>query len=171
MEVSEAEVQGTLDRLKTLDLVVETSGGRVMRYAHNAGKALGLPPQSVALLAVMFLRGPQTPGELRINSDRLHRFGDILAVEGFLRELAEQGFVRELARAPGSREARWTHLLSGEAAVSAAASAALAQAPPGDAPSVSEVAAMKANIDRLQREVAELQETVARLVAQLGAGR
>jgi uncharacterized protein YceH (UPF0502 family) len=57
MEAGEPEVQAALDRLKSLALVVETSGGRVMRYAQNAGKALSLPPQSVALLAVMFLRG------------------------------------------------------------------------------------------------------------------
>jgi uncharacterized protein YceH (UPF0502 family) len=85
-------------------MVMESSGGRVMRYAHNAGKALGLPPQSVALIAVLFLRGPQTAGELRINSERLHKFGDILAVEGFLSELAERpqgALVRELPRQAG----------------------------------------------------------------------
>src|SRR5262245_38529032 len=98
IEAGEAEVQSTIDRLKGLSLVVESSGGRVMRYAHNVGKVLNLPPQSVALVAVLFLRGPQTAGELRINSDRLHKFGDISSVEGFLDELSERGFVRELAR-------------------------------------------------------------------------
>src|SRR3954471_17021766 len=116
IEASETEVQATLDRLKSLTLVVESSGGRVMRYAHNVGKALGLPPQSVALLAVLFLRGPQTAGELRINSDRLHKFGDILAVEAFLNELAEKPWVRELPKQPGARETRWMHLMSGEPA-------------------------------------------------------
>jgi hypothetical protein len=77
IEATEAEVQATVDHLKSLSLVMESSGGRVMRYAHNAGKALGLPPQSVALIAVLFLRGPQTAGELRMNSERLHKFGDI----------------------------------------------------------------------------------------------
>src|SRR5437868_8115074 len=100
LEASEAQVQSALDRLKSLSMVVETSGGRTMRYAHNVGKALGVPPQSVALLATLFLRGAQTAGELRIHSERLHRFGDILAVEGFLNELAERrdgALVRELA--------------------------------------------------------------------------
>src|SRR5437764_10673949 len=118
IEATEAEVQAAIDRLKSLSMVVESSGGRVMRYAENAGKALGLPPQSVALIAVLFLRGPQTAGELRINTDRLHRFGDILSVEAFLNELAERkegALVRELAKAPGARETRWMHLLSGEA--------------------------------------------------------
>jgi uncharacterized protein YceH (UPF0502 family) len=166
IEAGEAEVQAALDRLKSLSLVVESSGGRVMRYAQNAGKALGLPPQSVALLAVLFLRGPQTPGELRINSDRLHRFGDILSVQAFLEELAERPLVRELAKAPGAREARWVHLLSGEpAAVEFAADPA---PPAGDALSMGEIAAMRSHIGELQREVAELRETVARLVARLG---
>jgi len=169
IETSDAEVQAALDRLKSLSLVVESSGGRVMRYAQNAGKVLGLPPQSVALLAVLFLRGPQTPGELRINSDRLHRFGDLLSVQAFLEELAERPFVRELPKAPGAREARWVHLLSGEPA--AADLAAQPGEPAGDALSMGEAAAMRSHIDQLQREMAELRETVSRLVAQLGGDR
>lgn len=169
IEASDAEVQAALDRLKSLSLVVESSGGRVMRYAQNVGKALGLPPQSVALLAVLFLRGPQTPGELRINSERLHRFGDLLSVQAFLEELAERPFVRELAKAPGAREARWVHLLSGEPAD--AEMAAQPGEPAGGGASMGEIAAMRAQIDQLHREVAELRETVSRLVAQLGADR
>ena len=87
-----------------------------MRYAHNAERVLALPSQSVALLATLMLRGPQTAGELRINSERLHRFGDISAVEGFLNELAERPagpLVVELPRMPGTRETRWTQLLTG----------------------------------------------------------
>jgi hypothetical protein len=167
LEASDAEVQGAIDHLKALTLVVESSGGRVMRYAHNAGKGLGLPPQSVALLAVLFLRGPQTAGELRLNSERLHKFGDIMSVEAFLRELAEKPFVRELSKQPGARETRWVHLLSGEPAPEAiAARAAETHSEPSlDA---SELAAMKSNIDRLQGEVAELKESVARLRKELG---
>lgn len=170
IEASEGDVQAAIDRLKGLSLVVESSGGRVMRYAHNVGKVLSLPPQSVALLAVLFLRGPQTPGELRINSDRLHKFGDLLAVQAFLDELAERpagALVRELPRQPGARETRWTHLLSGEppAALLAAASAIM---PPAEALAASEVAALKANVDRLQGEVAQLRETLARVCKELG---
>jgi uncharacterized protein YceH (UPF0502 family) len=88
LSATEAEVQSTVDRLKSLSLIVESSGGRVMRYAHNVERVLGLPSQAVALLATLMLRGPQTLGELRINSDRLHRFADISAVDAFLQELA-----------------------------------------------------------------------------------
>ena len=84
MEASETEVQATLDGLKRLNLVIESSGGRVARYSHNVEAVLKVPSQSVAILTVLMLRGPQTPGELRINCERLHRFADISAVEGFL---------------------------------------------------------------------------------------
>ncbi len=88
VSASEPEVQAAIDRLKMLSLVVESSGGRVMRYAQNVGRVLEVPTQAVALLAVLMLRGPQTAAELRINSDRLHRFADASAVEAFLQELA-----------------------------------------------------------------------------------
>ena len=166
IEAAESEVQGAIDHLKSLSLVMESSGGRVMRYAQNAGKALGLPPQSVALLATLFLRGPQTAGELRINSDRLHKFGDILSVEAFLHELAEKPYVRELAKQPGARETRWVHLLSGEPVLPLAAAAA--PAPTTDAVSMGELAAIKSNVDQLQGDVATLKDTVARLCKELG---
>lgn len=168
LEATEAEVQAALEHLKSLSLVVESSGGRVMRYAHNTGRVLGVPPQSVALLAALFLRGAQTVGELRINTERLHRFGDLSAVQGFLDELAERpggALVRELPRAPGSRETRWAHLVSGEQAPELF----LASAAPGaETVTVGEIAAIKANVDRLENEVAQLRETVARLCRELG---
>jgi len=167
MEATEAEVQMALDHLKSLSLVMESSGGRVMRYAHNAGKALGLPPQSVALLAVLFLRGPQTPGELRINSDRLHKFGDLLSVEAFLNELAEKPWVRALPRAPGARETRWMHLVSGEPKPGSEPDIP-AGVKPGSDPGYSEFSTLQANVDRLQGEVDQLRETVARLCRELG---
>ena len=170
IEASEAEVQSAIDHLKSLSLAMESSGGRVMRYAHNAGKAIGVPPQSVALLTILFLRGPQTAGELRINSDRLHKFGDILSVEAFLNELAERkegALVRELPKQPGARETRWVHLLSGEPSAAVLAGAG-PSAGGGDALSMSELAAIKANVDSLQAEVASLREIVARLCKELG---
>jgi len=162
MEAAETEVQAAIDRLKALSLVVESSGGRVMRYAQNVGKVLAIPPQSVALLATLFLRGAQTAGELRINSDRLHKFGDILAVEGFLNEMAERSagaLVRELPRQAGARETRWAHLLSGEPVIPAAieTSAGASEV----SVSGSELAAMKARLDALET-------TVARLCRELG---
>jgi len=169
IEASEAEVQAAIDRLKGLSLVMETSGGRVMRYSQNVGKVLAIPPQSVALLAVLFLRGPQTVGELRINSERLHRFGDILSVQAFLEELAERregALVRELARAPGARETRWAHLVSGEPPEPAAAAQPHAEA--AHVPAVGEIATLKARIDRLESELQSLRDKVEKLSAALG---
>ena len=144
LSATDAEVQATVDRLKSLSLIVESSGGRVMRYAHNVERVLGLPSQAVALLATLMLRGPQTLGELRINSDRLHRFADISAVDAFLQELAARpggAMVAELPRAPGSRENRSMHLLSGAKppeSVASVGSVSLA----GDVVTLTEMAAL-----------------------------
>ena len=164
LHASETEVQAALDSLKHANLVLESSGGRVSRYSHNAERVLQLPTQSTALLAALMLRGPQTAGELRIACERLHRFADISAVEGFLHELAARpagALVTELARLPGARENRWAHLLSGMPAPEAPAArpAAGAEAPPG------ELAALRADVARLEAEVRELRELVTRMSA------
>ncbi len=171
IDASDAEVQAAIDHLKSLSLVVESSGGRVMRYAHNVERVLGVPSQSAALLAVLMLRGAQTVGELRINCDRLHRFGDLSAVEGFLNELAARpagALVVELGRAPGARETRWAHLLSGPPAIATSGAAPAPAA--GEIVTVGEIAALKANVADLQREVEALRGTLARLCTELGLG-
>jgi uncharacterized protein YceH (UPF0502 family) len=170
LNATEAEVQVVIDRLKGLSLVIESSGGRVMRYAHNAGRVLQIPMESVALLAALILRGPQTAGELRINCDRLQRFVDISAVEGFLNELAERpvgALVVELPRQPGSRENRWAHLLAGTPAFESA-NMTYASDVNGDSVTIGELAALKANVARLEDDMAELKATVAKLCAELG---
>jgi hypothetical protein len=167
LNVGESEVQAAIDHLKTLSLVVESSGGRVMRYAHNVGRVLTIPTQAVALIAALMLRGPQTIGELRINCDRLHRFADISAVEAFLHELAARpagALAVELPRQPGARETRWAHLLSGPPAEEMMRPVAVE----GDTVAVSEIAALKANVAHLTDEIAALKATVAKLCAELG---
>jgi hypothetical protein len=164
MEVSESEVQAALDSLKSANLVMETSGGRVSRYSHNIERVLQVPAQSVAILTVLMLRGPQTAGELRVNCERLHSFADISAVEGFLEELAARPagpLVVQLPRLAGSRENRWAHLLSGEPKIEAPAVETKEA-------SVGELAALKANVTRLESELAALRELVARIAKQLG---
>ena len=161
MNASEAEVLEALDALKHRSLVVETSGGRVMRYAHNAERALGLPSQSVALLATLALRGPQTAAELRSNSDRLHRFADVSAVEAFLHELAERPageLVAELPRSPGTRETRWVHLLSGPPAAADTAPSDGAAEQSIDIDSIAtQLQALRDDVERLKVAVAALQ--------------
>jgi uncharacterized protein YceH (UPF0502 family) len=142
--------------------VIETSGGRVMRYGHNTERVLALPTQSVALLATLILRGPQTAAELRANSERLHRFADVSAVEGFLHELAERpsgALVAELPRTPGTRETRWMQLLTGSARAIADTERPIAEAASG-AP---DVATLAAEVESLRAEVAALRASITAL--------
>jgi uncharacterized protein len=160
MEAAEAEVQAALDSLKKANLVIETSGGRVARYAHNLERVLRVPSQSAALLTVLMLRGPQTAGELRISSERLHPFSDISAVQGFLDELAARpdgALVVQLPRLPGARENRWAHLLCGTPTLAEAE----VEKP------VSEAAALKAQVARLEDEIAAMKSLLARVCAKL----
>ena len=173
LNATEAEVQVAADALKALSLAFESSGSRVSRYEHNLGRALALPSQSVALLAVLMLRGPQTASELRTNCDRLHRFADLSSVEAFLEELAERSaekggaLVVLLPRAPGAREPRWAQLLCGPVDISS-----FPAAPSGeDFVATSELAALKAQQAALLIEVAQLRAMVERLYAELGVAR
>lgn len=171
IEASEAEVITALDSLRALSLIVETSGGRASRYAHNIEKVLHIPTQSTAILTMLMLRGAQTAGELRINCERLHKFADISSVESFLVELAERaagGLVVELPRQPGSRENRWMHLLSGTPVMEERASSSATLATPSSDVTVGEIAALKANVAKLEGEVGELRALVAKLCKELG---
>jgi uncharacterized protein YceH (UPF0502 family) len=153
MEATQAEVQQALDRLKSANFVMETSGNRVPRYSHNLGRVLQVPSQSEALLTSLMLRGPQTAGELRISCERLHAFSDISAAEGFLNELAARpagALVVLLARQPGARESRWAHLLSGAPSIEAS-----------DAPQ-EEGLSLKDRVERLEAEVAALRDLISR---------
>ena len=175
LNASEAEVQASVDALRALSLVFETSGSRVTRYEHNLGRALALPSQSVALLAVLMLRGPQTGSELRANSERLHRFADLSSVEAFLDELAERpaekggALVVKLPRAPGAREPRWAQLLGGPVDTSALPPAA--DTGERDLVASGEIAALRAQQATMQAELAELRAQVERLYQELGVAR
>ncbi len=152
-----------------MSLAFESSGSRVSRYEHNLGRALALPSQSVALLATLMLRGAQTASELRTSSERLHRFADISAVEGFLDELARRAddkggpLAIRLPRAPGAREQRWAHLLCGPVDTSALAVAGESEA----IVPASELAAVKARLSATEAEIGRLRALVDRLYAEL----
>ena len=169
LNASETDVQAGVDGLKSMLLVIERSGGRVARYAHNVERMMNVPQQAAALLAVLMLRGPQTAGELRINCERLHRFADIPEVEALLNELADRpegALVAELSRQPGSRENRWMHLLSGAPPVQSSSEAGLSAE--SSSPSISELAAVKATVARLEAELREQKHLLAKICAQLG---
>ena len=152
MNLTEGEIQASLEELRGRLLVIESYGasGRVLRYAHNFARVYGVASAAVDLLAVLMLRGPQTASELRANCERLHHFADASAVEAYLDELAsrEAGpLARKLPRQPGAREPRWVHLLCGEPASLPTASVA---------DEASELADLKVRVERLERELAEL---------------
>jgi uncharacterized protein YceH (UPF0502 family) len=167
METTDSEVRATLDTLKRYNMVIESSGGRVSRYASNLPRVLNVPSQSTALLTVLMLRGPQTAGELRIACERLHGFADISAVEGSLDELGsrpEGALVVQLPRLPGMRENRWAQLLGEPPDLSQPAVHAGTDA---GVPAKS-AAALSADVRRLMDEVAALKATVGRIAAQVG---
>ncbi len=169
MSLAESQVQEALDSLKLLSLVFESSGSRVPRYEHNFQRAVGVPEQSAVLLGLLMLRGPQTVGELRINSERWYRFADISSVDAFLEELQDRSpekggaLVAKLARAPGAREQRWAQLLCGP--VDLSAPAALANA---DGVSLDDARRLEARIRSLEDEVSALRASLQNVLEQLG---
>jgi uncharacterized protein YceH (UPF0502 family) len=167
--LTEPEVQEALDGLKRRSLAFATSGSRVTRWEHNFQRAMVVPEQSAVLLGVLMLRGPQTAGELRINTERWYRFADISSVEGFLEEMRDRSeekggpLVVLLPKAPGAREARWTHLLCGPVDAAQAATSAAESASPG-AP----VSPLAQRVTALETEVAALRALVHDMATQLG---
>ena len=111
-ELSETEVTEALDRLREDVLVWRSQSSRAERWEHRLDRRWGLDQKAKAVMTLLLLRGPQTPGELRTRSERLHPFASVAEVEETLRRLAEgyDALVAELPRRPGQRELRWTHL-------------------------------------------------------------
>jgi uncharacterized protein YceH (UPF0502 family) len=135
------------------------AGSRARKYRHLLDKAFGLDDAEISLLATLMLRGPQTPGELKQRSDRLHRFADISAVHDALGRLVERGQVARHERRPGQKEDRYEQLLGGRAEPSPSAP----QGAGGEEPLPAED-----RLTRLERELAELREEVTALRQALG---
>jgi uncharacterized protein len=133
-------------------------GSRSTKYRHLLDDALGLSPDERALLCVLMLRGPQTLGELKQRSEKLHRFEDLKSVEQALDRLATRGLGRWLDRRPGQKEARYTHLLEADQpdAAPPVDSVAATASEPGDL--AGEVAGLRRDLDALREEVAALRD-------------
>jgi uncharacterized protein YceH (UPF0502 family) len=138
-------------------------GSRAHKYRHLVDDALGLAPDEQALLCVLMLRGPQTLGELKQRSERLHSFPDLGSVEDALGRLTARELGRWLERRPGQKEARYTHLLEGDAGGPPAETEPLA-APPPHTPAPDglsdEVVRLRRDLDALREEVAALREQI-----------
>ena len=164
MSLSEHEIAEALDGLRQRSLVFESSGGRTTRYEHNVQRGIGVPEQAAVLLGLLMLRGPQTAGELRLNTERWYKFLDIASVEAFLEELqdrpADKGgpLVAKLPRQPGARESRWAHLLCGPVDASLLAAPATAEASGNTAA----LEALAARVEALETRIQELEQRLER---------
>jgi len=159
MEVTDSEVSGAIDALKSHTLIVETFGNRVTRYGHNIARVLNLPTPAVAIIVTLMLRGHQTAAELRANCERLYRFADVSSIDAFLEELSERAdgaLVKLMPRAPGAREARWAHLLCGTPVTS------------GQGHTGAVEGSMTSRVAALEEQVALLTAELARICGELG---
>ena len=165
MDLAEGEVLAALDRLAEHVLVWKSAGARSERWLHSLDRRLELDPAAKAILTLLFLRGAQTPGELRGRAERMHTFATPLEVEDVLRRLAAgaEPIVVELARQPGRKEARWAHLAGGLPEMPAAVAF---PEPPLAGPARS--TELVERLERLEARVEELSATLSALLSRLG---
>jgi len=163
MELGESELSRALDRLQDEKLVWKVMGGRAVRFDHNLDKVWHLNQKEKALLTLLFLRGPQTSGELRGRSDRLHQFDSVPEVEETLRDMAahSEPLVRQLQRRPGQKEERWAHTVGG--AIPEDASPAVSDSSPSDAREP-----LSQRVARLEEQMLTLASELRELKAKLG---
>ncbi len=170
-DYDEHTVREAAERLSKYGLARLASGhgSRATKYRHLAEEGLGLGREELALLAVLLLRGPQTPAELKTRSDRMAQVGSLDEVERVLGLLTERGYVRRVGRRPGQKEDRFEHLFGAAAAESDGAAhlhAAPAAAAPSAAASTND--GLLIRIQALEAEVAALRAELAQLVDELG---
>ncbi|QYJ73029.1 YceH family protein [Shewanella sp. FJAT-51649] len=175
LDLSEAQVQDALDSLNKKRLISEQSGfgSRVVKYKHRFCNTefseLQLSSAAVAIVCLLLLRGPQTPGELRTRSNRLHDFKDVLEVEACIKQLMERDkpVLAQLPREPGKRECRYTELFSQGAEQISAAS--FTNATNADAHPLNEQdrQQLEARVTQLEEQVAELKDKLDSHIASL----
>ncbi|HEX5712227.1 MAG TPA: YceH family protein [Solirubrobacterales bacterium] len=157
VDYDEATVAEALRRtaLRGWTRLASGAGSRARKYRHLLPEALGVDDAELALLAVLMLRGTQTPGELKQRSERLHGFADLAAVQSTLDGLVERGYVARHPRAPGQKEDRYQQLLGGAEEVSAS--------PPAE-----DLVPAEDRLTKLERELGELRAELVRLREALG---
>ncbi|MBI4479892.1 MAG: YceH family protein [Acidobacteria bacterium] len=166
MNLDEPSVREALDSLNQKGLAgpTSTAESRVTKYEHRIGEVFNLGRRENALLCVLLLRGPQTPGELRGRAERMHRFDDLGEVQSTLQRMIEftPPLVKMLPRQPGTKESRYTHLLSGDVETweppSASVQSSAGASTEGERITTLEaqVASLQEDVDRLQQQVAEI---------------
>jgi hypothetical protein len=163
LTVDEGAVRQALDSLNEKNLAgqVTSADSRVPKYAHRLQEVFNFDRREMAVLCVLLLRGPQTPGELRGRAERMYKFDDLGMVESALHRLMEREppLVKRLSRQPGTKESRYAHLLAGDVEESSAPTETHPVAMPGIQD--------EERITRLETEVQSLRQEVADLRQQL----
>ena len=173
VDYDEGIIRGALDRLvhRKWATLASWANRRTMKYRHTLDRELGLDGGEISLLAVLMLRGPQTPGELRARTERLHRFEDAAELDGTLERLIGRELVAGVGRRPGQREGRFRQLLGDGAELDSEAPAPVAPVPDARmqdlTPSPDE--GLSERVEQLERDVAELREGLSALRRELGA--
>ena len=152
VDYDEATVRAALDKLsrRGWTRLATGPGSRTAKYRHLLDEALGRVPSQIALLAVLMLRGPQTPGELKSRVDRLYPFGTLEDVQKALEALIDADLVAQLPRRPGQSQDRFTQLLGGEHEAPAERESVVATRSP-----------LEERVARLEEQVAALQRALA----------
>jgi uncharacterized protein YceH (UPF0502 family) len=165
--LDEVEVRQALHGLEEMRLAGASRGaeGRVTKYEHWLGEAFNFSRAETALLCVLLLRGPQTPGELRGRTERMHRFDELTDVQAGLQKLMERepALVAVLPRQPGTKESRYAHLLSGavESMPRAPVAATYVPREPGAGAGLEErVVHLEATVAELRQEMAALRQKI-----------
>ena len=170
LELDEATVQNTLDDLIKKHLVMEKSGfgSRVAKYQHRFADTqfseFSFDRKELAVVCVLFLRGLQTPGELRSRTHRMCNFDDVHEVERTLRELMERSdgpFVAKLPRESGRRESRYAHLFSGPVSAPAAVERHVGVAPDLSNEDTTRLFALERRVKELTEEVEDIKRQLA----------
>ena len=160
MSLGDTEIQAAIDSLRDQSLVYlyYGTGTRTVKYKHMLPSVYELDPAGVAVLAVLMLRGPQTIGEIRERSGRMHEFGDLNEVQQTLDELAhrDEPLLARLERQAGQKEARYAHLLSGEVDVTSLATTGEKRSATADP---SRLETLENEITNLKQELAEFRAT------------
>jgi uncharacterized protein YceH (UPF0502 family) len=161
MNLDQSVVRDALDSLNAKGLAgpLSSAESRVTKYAHRLQEVFNFDRRETAVLCMLFLRGPQTPGELRVRTERMYAFDDLAVVESTLRRLMEREppLVKKLPRVPGTKESRYAHLLAGDVETWDAgleSSSTIGTAGPDD----ERVARLEDDVAALQKELADLRQ-------------
>ncbi len=165
MNLDEDPVRQALDTLQAKRLAGPTSSAdsRVTKYEHRLQEVFNFTRGETAILCVLLLRGPQTPGELRGRTDRMHHFEDLTEVQSSLQRLMQRdpALVRVLPRQPGTKESRYKHLLSGDVEDATSDVASMHSSVPKSAADGDRIARLEDEVANVRKELADLKQQLA----------